>query len=223
VEIAPLLAPDYAAAPDLARRVGAIVARLVALVAANFLRKPRLIALIVPLCNRLNRLSRRFARLLDRLAAGRAPRPHGSGSGGGHTAPLLPSGRLWLVRMLGYEAANSASQLQAVFAEPAVAALLADPAVGRILRPLTRMLGIDVPALARPAAPRPAPAPQPEPSAAAPPETASPETAPPEAALPLTLPPEPQLPLDAPAWLRDRRPSIVVPYLPRRRRGETPA
>ncbi len=205
---APLPAPDYASAPDIARRVAAIVARLIALVAANFLRQPRLIALIVPFCNRLGRLSRRFARLLNRLAAGTPARPHRSSPGGRHPAPSLPSGHFWLVRVLGYEAANSASQLQALLAEPAAAALLANPAVGRILRPLTRMLGIDIPALARPAAPRPDPAPQ---------------TAPPAAAPPLALPPEPRLPPNAPAWLRERRPSIVVPFLRVRRPVATPA
>ena len=56
----------------------------------------------------------------------------------------LPSGRGWLVRALGYEAAGYGSQLAALLAEPELQALLlAAPAAGRILRPLCRMLGVE--------------------------------------------------------------------------------
>ena len=41
--------PVQAFAPDIARRVGMIVAALAALVARRFLREPHLMALIVPL------------------------------------------------------------------------------------------------------------------------------------------------------------------------------
>ena len=65
---------------------------------------------------------------------------------------------------LGYEGAGCASQLAALLAEPAAAALLAEaPTLKRILNPLARMLGIGVFALhhrPRPAraAPKPPPA-----------------------------------------------------------------
>jgi hypothetical protein len=64
-----------ALAPDVARRVGMIVAGLLAVVARRFLREPKLIGLSVPLWNRLNRAVRRFGRVMARLAAGRPPRP----------------------------------------------------------------------------------------------------------------------------------------------------
>ena len=59
-------------------------------------------------------------------------------------AVRLPSGRGWLVRALGYEAAGYGSQLAALLAEPELQALLTTvPAAGRILRPLCRMLGVE--------------------------------------------------------------------------------
>src|ERR1019366_373175 len=105
--------------------------------------EPRLALLIVPLCARLRRAARRFERLMARLAAGRLPKPHPSGPRGPPpSAPALPTGRGWLIRVLGYEAANYASQLQALLAEPAAVELLAAaPTAGRILNPLSRLLG----------------------------------------------------------------------------------
>jgi len=145
-------------APDFARRVGLIIAALAALVARRFLREPRLVALIVPLWTRLNRTARRFERLMARLAAGRLPRPRRSGRGGPHRrGAALPTGRGWLVRALGHEAAGCASQLEHLLAEPGVADLLAAvPAAGRILGPLRHMLGVG-PAPRRRAARHPAP------------------------------------------------------------------
>jgi len=133
-----------ASAPDLARRVGLILTTLAALVARRFLRQPRLAALIIPLWRRLNRVARRFERLMARLAAGALPKPRASGHGGPHrSANTIPTGRGWLVAALGHEAAACATQLQALLAEPAAAELLAlAPAAQRILRPLTRMLAI---------------------------------------------------------------------------------
>ena len=157
METAPPI-PVQAFAPDLARRFGLIIACLVALVSRRLLREPRLALLIVPLCTRLRRAARRFERLMARLAAGTPLKPHPSGAptsaspgaptsasprpGGPHQT-VLPTGRGWLIRVLGYEAAGYASQLQALLAEPAAAELLAaTPKAGRILRPLSRMLAI---------------------------------------------------------------------------------
>ena len=75
---APNPAPVQALAPDLARRVGLIVAGLAALVAHRFLREPRLASLIVPLWTRLTRTARRFDRLMAKIAANRAPKPRPS-------------------------------------------------------------------------------------------------------------------------------------------------
>src|ERR1035437_1142043 len=54
VQAAPPI-PVQAFAPDLARRVGLILAALVALIARRFLREPRLALLIIPLCTRIHR------------------------------------------------------------------------------------------------------------------------------------------------------------------------
>jgi hypothetical protein len=150
----PTPAPVQAYAPDLARRVGFILATLAALIARRFLRQPRFAALIIPLWTRINRAARRFERLMTRLAAGCLPKPRASGHGRSHrSVATLPTGRGWLVAALGSEAAACATQLQALLAEPAAVELLAlAPAAQRILRPLTRMLAIGA------FAPRPRPA-----------------------------------------------------------------
>jgi hypothetical protein len=143
VNTEPTPVPVQASAPDLARRVGLILAALAVLVARRLLRHPRLAALIIPLCSRLNRAARRFAGLMTRLAAGALPKPRASGHGGPRSANALPTGRGWLVAALGSEGAAYAFQLQTLLAEPAAAELLAlAPAAQRILRPLTRMLAI---------------------------------------------------------------------------------
>ena len=140
----PAPAPVQASAPDLARRVGLILAALAALVARRLLHHPRLSALIIPLWTRLNRAARRFERLMARLAAGRLSKPRQSGRHGPHrSAETLPTGRGWLVAALGSEAAAYAFQLQTLLAEPAAVELLAlAPTAQRIIRPLTRMLAI---------------------------------------------------------------------------------
>jgi hypothetical protein len=144
VNPAVLPTPVQAFAPDFARRLALILATLTAIIARRFPREPRLVALIIPLWTRINRAARRFERLMARLAAGTLPKPHRSGHGGPHrSADALPTGRFWLIRALGHEAAACATQLAALLAEPAAAGLLAEvPAAGRIIRPLTRLLAI---------------------------------------------------------------------------------
>ena len=166
MQTAPVPAPLRAFAPDLARRVGLILAALAAIVARRFLREPRLVALIVPLWNRLNRTASRFERLMARLAAGTLPAPRRAAARRVRPLPVprragLPTGRGWLVRALGPEAAACASQLEHLLAEPGVAELLAAaPAARRVLGPLRHMLGVG-PAPRRQAARHPAPAPCP--------------------------------------------------------------
>ncbi len=144
MQTAPLPTPLAAFAADFSRRFGLILAALAALVARRFLRQPRLVTLIVPLWNRLNRAARRCERLMARLAAGRLPRPRRAGRNGPHpVGATLPRGRGWLVRALGPEAAADATQLESLLAEPAAAGLLAlAPSAGRILRPIAHMLGV---------------------------------------------------------------------------------
>ncbi len=168
MDAAPIPAPAFAFAPDLARRVGLILAALAALaalVARRFLREPRLAALIIPLWTRLNRAARRFERLMLGLAAGTLPRPRTPRRGGPRQPRLLPAGRFWLIRALGPEAAACATQLQALLAEPTTTELLVRvPAAGRILRPLARLLAIGASApRRRPARAVPAPPPAPPP------------------------------------------------------------
>ena len=160
----PLPAPAFA--PDFARRLGVILAALAALIARRFLREPKFAALIVPLWSRLTRTARRFERLMARLAAGTPTKPRQPGArpsaspgpSGPRKANPLPSGRFWLIRALGPEAAAYARQLETLLAEPAAAELLAvAPAARRIIRPLTRLLAIG--ARQRPARAIPAPAP----------------------------------------------------------------
>jgi hypothetical protein len=123
------------------------VAGLAALVARRFLREPRLQTLIIPLWTRLTRAAGRFERLMTRFAANRLrkprpPRPHRPTPDTARP-PALPAGHGWLIRALAHEAAAYASQLEALLAEPATAALLAAcPQATRILRPLGRMLGL---------------------------------------------------------------------------------
>jgi hypothetical protein len=133
-------APIEALAPDIAHRVSLILANLATLVAARVHRHP----LFEPLGNLvwtgITRASRRFNRLMTLLAANRLPkprppRPHRPKP---DAAPAvararLPTGHLWLIRAIPYEAAALASQLNYLLA--------ACPAAARILRPLCHMLG----------------------------------------------------------------------------------
>ena len=164
--LSPTPLADAAAAPELARRLGVILVALAAVIARRFLRMPAYAGLIIPLWRRLTHAEAKFVRGMARPVVVRAPR----------VAPVraervraervraervagvrLPSRQGWLVEVLGYEAAASRSQLEALLAEPGMrAALDAAPGVGRILRPLCRMLGLPV-ALARAASDPPAP------------------------------------------------------------------
>ena len=146
---APLPAPVQASALDLARRVSLILAALLALIALRCRREPRLAVVLTQLWTYLNRAAQRFERLMARLAAGELQKPRQSDApssasphpGGPHSKPALPTGRAWLIRVLGHEAAAYASQLQFLLAE--AAELLAQaPTAQRILRPITRMLAI---------------------------------------------------------------------------------
>ena len=81
----------------------------------------------------------------DRTRTVRVRGVRGARAAGGQ----IPAGRAWLVRELGWEAAGYGCQLEALLAEPAMAAVVAGmPAVGQVLRPICRMLGVVAPALA---------------------------------------------------------------------------
>jgi hypothetical protein len=97
----------------------------------------------------LNRVAKRFEALVRRVEAGgglvssRAasltPRVRPSGV----RRPGLPTGFAWLVRLVPYHAACIGGQVRHLLVKPEMAALfLAAPQVGRIFRPLCRMLAV---------------------------------------------------------------------------------
>jgi len=146
-------------APEVVRRLEMIVSAVAALIARRFLRDPRYMALIVPLWGWLNRTVRRFGRVpmvaapivvgvkRERAVAGAVP----------VARVRLPAGKAWLIKALGWEAVGFGSQLRTLLAEPEMAALLAAlPRAQRVLRPLGRMLGVEVgPVVVRVHKPRP--------------------------------------------------------------------
>ena len=115
--------------------------------------------MLVLVWGRIGRMANRFDNLFAHWRAGTLPKPRPSRAG----APIMlretarfPTGRAWLVHVVGYEAAGRASQLQHLLANPDMAEFLqAAPQAGRILRPLCHMLGIDPPIEATRALPPP--------------------------------------------------------------------
>ena len=135
-----LALPDCA--PDLARRLGVIMLAVATLVARRFLKEPRLVGLIVPLWRWLTHAARRFERALAQVERVRVARPCGE-TGARKPGFRQPTRHGWLVRELGWEAAGYGSHLAHLLAEPEMQALItAVPGVGRVLRPLCRMLGM---------------------------------------------------------------------------------
>ena len=148
------LIPD---APALALRLGVILHGLMALVARGFLRRPRLLGLIVPFWGWLSRKRQRFERMMTRPLRVRAPRLAGPAIARAvrvrTPSVAFPRGRGWLVKELGWEAAAYMSQLAALLDDPAMrAALAARPGLARVLRPVCHVLGVD--ALTLPVKPR---------------------------------------------------------------------
>ena len=135
--------PDTA--PELARRFAVIMAGLGALIARRFLKVPHLSRFTLQLWNYLNRATRRFYRALTRKPAKvRAKQARVQRADAERVRPVaLPSGRGWIVRELGWEAAAYLGAMEVLLAEVATQAALAGrPAAGRILRPICRMLGV---------------------------------------------------------------------------------
>ena len=106
-------------------------------------------ALLVLVWGRIGRMVNRFENLFARWRTGTLPKPRPSRARAPATpreTARIPTGRAWLVHVVGYEAAGRASQLQHLLARPDMAEFLhAAPQAGRILRPLCHMLGIDPP------------------------------------------------------------------------------
>jgi hypothetical protein len=112
-------------------------------------RHPASVAVMLLLWPYLNRVAKRFEALVRRVEAGGAlvgsraaslaPRVRPSGV----RRPGLPTGFAWLVRLVPYHAACVGGQVRHLLVKPEMAALfLAAPKVGRIFRPLCRMLAV---------------------------------------------------------------------------------
>ncbi len=136
-----------------------IIDALCAAVAARGAGGALTVPLFFLLWSRLRRIAARATKAAARIAAGvprpatrpRAPRPP-------RPQPLrLPRGFAWVVRVVPGTAAYG-TQLQALLADPDMAALAEDPRLRRLLNPLRQMLGVPPPpAPARAAPPRPPP------------------------------------------------------------------
>jgi hypothetical protein len=171
-----------AAPPSLAETFGLIIGGLCKAAAVRMCADPSVRPPLLLIHAWLKRLVQKFAALVARAEAGtlRPPRR------GCHRSPAKnppdkprprwPTNFAWLIKMLPYEAACFGSQLQHQFSQPEMMALLeAAPQAGRLLRPLCRMLAVDLPPALRlpPRPPRPR-----KPRKPRPPKQQTPRTAP---------------------------------------------
>ena len=108
----------------------------------------------------LNRTIQRFERLVAHWRNNTLPKlgkPRPGRPAHPQTTPRLPTGKLWLVRALNSYVANGhTAHLQHFLATPECAQFLAEvPRATRILRPLARALGLQMPGDPPPPAPKP--------------------------------------------------------------------
>ncbi len=194
---APTQTPAQAASA-VARALDAILGSLCNLLWTRALTAYLLGALAGPVITRLLRTRERLARALAHLAAGhvpRAPSPRKRPSGPRTSFPNRRPG--WLGTMLDHHVRNTASQLAFLLHQPGVAeTLAASPAAARTLRPLCRMLGVELPAPLRLPPPPPRAAPPPKPPQANPPGPRPPKLP------PLNPPLQPYVLAAARAWKR---------------------
>lgn len=141
--------------PALSERFALTLSALSRAVAACHGRGLMDVAMIVLVWTRVRRAEVAFLALLERIRSGRF---RGGWcrvavvTGAGNRVSALPlRGPLprrfgWLMGVMPYEAAGYASQLRTVLAEPEMAVILRDVASARrILGPLCRMLGVEIP------------------------------------------------------------------------------
>ena len=167
-DIAPTQAgtpPPAQAVPGIARALDVILGSLFSLLWTRALTARLLGALAGPVITRILRSQERIARALAHLAAGRSPRkPRPGTRPAGPRTPFPNRRHGWLAAMLDHRVRATASQLAALLHQPGVAeTIAAAPGAARTLRPLCRMLGVDLPAPLRlpPPPPRAAPPPRP--------------------------------------------------------------
>lgn len=116
-------------------------------------------ALILLICQRLRRTLGGVQDLILSIRAGKLPQRIALPRAAGVRECRVPSPALglprrfgWLISLVPYEAAGFASQLRHLLADPEMAALLAaSPRMIRLLRPLCRMLGVELTVPAIPA------------------------------------------------------------------------
>ena len=149
----------------LATQFRTILAGLQAVIGIIAAKNPPHLPLLTQIYFHLNRTIQRFERLVTHWRNNtlpkqrqRAPRPARP-----RTTPRLPAGRAWLIRNVDhYNARGHALQLQHFLATPECIAFLAEvPRAGKILRPLARSLGIQMPGDPPPPLPKPARPPKP--------------------------------------------------------------
>ncbi len=154
---------------DLATPFRTILQGLQAVIGIVVAKKPPHTPLLVQIFYHLTRTIHRFEKLVTNWRNNtlprqrqRAPRPTRP-----QTTQRLPNGKSWLIRNVDhYNARGHASQLQHFLASPECVAFLAEvPRAGRILRPLAKSLGIQMPGDPPPPNPQPPPPTQPPPRA----------------------------------------------------------
>jgi hypothetical protein len=155
---------------NLTERFDWVIQRLCDAVAIQSAKWAYITPLMVLVWGRLRRMSRRFASLVARMEAGRLKPPRPPTPDPGRTrpprppppGPRFPSSPGWLLHYVRLEAAATSSLLRDMLEhDPELRALLeAAPQLGRILRPLLRMVSTGpVPeTLRRPPGPPPGPA-----------------------------------------------------------------
>ena len=136
------------------QRLTTILAALAALVAARLLHHPTLARQIIPLWTYITHLPHRIERTLTHPPRPRPARPPREDPDPADSEPAppsdqpaprprwhLPTSKIWLIRVLGSEAACYASQLRCLLAEPGAQAILAAcPVAQRRLLPLVHIL-----------------------------------------------------------------------------------
>ncbi len=146
-------------APNPAERLARIVEAMRPVVAAHGIRGLLTGPLLLLLWSWLGRTAGRARRLAAKIAAGAplsVPRPHAPRRTPTRPYLRLPGSLVWLIRAVPGTAVG-AVHLRSLLTDPDMAALAEAPPMRRLLRPLCRMLGVDLPPPAAPARARPAP------------------------------------------------------------------
>ena len=159
--------PDLirAQAPETARALSDIIARLITFLATYLTRLPHRRLIASALHNRLNRISRRFARLMALTSAGKSPpiraqKPRARKPREPHLPRLsdvyIPRAHGWLLRDLTHHGGLITQLLETLLNEAETIALLqATPQAAKLLRPLCHILAVNAPAVIPPRAPKP--------------------------------------------------------------------